>query len=222
MASSIWRKRGSIASPSIKGFINRAHGPIIDGLVVLAIGLSVGLYFGFSTDARQWAIEALGYGWAPMGLLVSVAIAALRYNHRILFVHWRRWIIGIAVVAICIGILSTIFPSDGALEDVSLGGIWGGYLGGTPLILAATKMAGIALVVPLIVKPKGAGMRYYRYARAALLVAQAALMYSCIGVRESARFIDRRARLLKYGMQSKTSRKDLLKMLVMGLSLIHI
>ena len=216
MASSIWRKRGDTASPSIKNLINGTHGSFIDGLVVLAIGLSVGLYFGFSIDARKWAIEALGYGWVPMGLLVSVSIAALRYNHRILFVHWRRWIIGATVVAICIGTLSTIFPSDGALEDVSLGGIWGGYLGGTPVIWAATKMAGIALVVPLIVRPRGVGVHYYRYTRAALRVVRAALMYLYIGVRESARLIGRRARILKYGMHRKSSPKDLIKMLVLG------
>ena len=216
MASSIWRKRGDTASPSIKDLIHGAPGSLIDALAVLAIGLSVGLYFGFATNAREWAIEALGYGWAPMGLLAAVTLALLRYNHRVLFTHWRRWIVAVALTAISIGVLSTIFPSDGALEDVGMGGVWGGYLGGTPVILAAAKMAGIALVVPLIVKPKGAGMRYYRYARAALLVVQVAVLYFYIGVQESARFIDRRARILKYGMHRKASRKDLLKMVVMG------
>ena len=139
MASSIWRKRSDTAPPSIKNLIHVAPGSLIDALVILAIGLSVGLYFGFSNDAREWAIEALGYGWVPVGLLVAVTLVTLRYNRHILFTHWRRWIIATALVAMSVGVLSTIFPSDGALEDVSLAGKWGGYLGGDPEILAAVK-----------------------------------------------------------------------------------
>ena len=216
MASSIWRKRGDTALPSIKDLIHGAPGSLIDALVILAIGLSVGLYFGFSNDAREWAIEALGYGWVPVGLLVAVTLFTLRYNHRFVFTHWRRWVIATGLAAMSIGVISTIFPSDGALEDVSLGGKWGGYLGGTPAILAAVKIAAIALVVPLIVRPKRAGTRYWKYTRAALLVLQVGLLYSYIGIQETARFIDRRFRILRYGMHRQASKKDLLKMLVMG------
>ena len=216
MASSIWRKRGDTASPSIKDLIHGAPGSLIDALVILAIGLSVGLYFGFSNDAREWAIEALGYGWVPVGLLLAVTLFTLRYNHHVVFTHWRRWVIATALAAMSIGVLSTIFPSDGALEDVSLGGKWGGYLGGAPAILAAVKIAAIALVVPLIVRPKGAGTWYWKYTRAALLVLQVGLLYSYIGIQETARFIDRRVRILRYGMHRHASKKDLLKMLVMG------
>ena len=216
MASSIWRKRGDTATPSIKDLIHGAPGSLLDALVILAIGLSVGLYFGFSNDAREWAIEALGYGWAPVGLLAAVTLVTLRYNRHVLFTHWRRWTIAAALAAMSIGVLSTIFPSDGALEDVSLGGKWGAYLGGAPAILAAVKIAAIALVVPLIVRPKGAGTRYWKYTRAALLVLQVGLLYSYIGIQESARFIDRKVRILRYGMHRKASRKDLLKMLIMG------
>jgi hypothetical protein len=216
VASSIWRKRGNTASPSIKDFIQGAPGSLIDALVILAIGLSVGLYFGFSTDAREWAIEALGYGWVPMGLFVAVTLVTLRYNRHVLFVHWRRWIVAAASVAISIGVLSTIFPSDGVLEDVSLGGIWGGYVGGTPVILAAAKMAAILLVVPLIIRPKSAGTRYWQYTRVALLALQVGVLYFYISVQQTARFIDRRVRILRYGMHRKASRKDLMKMVFMG------
>ncbi|MCH8800543.1 MAG: DNA translocase FtsK [Chloroflexi bacterium] len=216
MASSIGRKRRNTASPSIKDLIHGAPGSLIDALAILAIGLSVGLYFGFSNDARERAIEALGYGWVPVGLLVAVTLVTLRYNHRVLFTHWRRWTIAAAMAAMSVGVLSTIFPSDGALEDVSLGGIWGGYLGGTPAILAAVKIAGIALVVPLIVRPKLAATRYLRYTKTGLFGVQLGLICLYIGIQQSARFLDRRARILRYGMYRHASRKDLLKMLVLG------
>ena len=79
MASSVGRKRANTASPSIKDLIHGAPGSLVDALVTLAIGLSVGLYFGFSNDARQWAIEALGYGWVP-----GVYISSNRAMRRIL------------------------------------------------------------------------------------------------------------------------------------------
>ncbi|MAQ12471.1 MAG: hypothetical protein CL721_03815 [Chloroflexi bacterium] len=200
----------------IKPLVHRTLRAPIDVLTASAIGLSVCLYLGFSTDAREWAIEALGFGWVPTGLLVAVTLAMLRYNRSGLFTHWRRWVVACGSVTISIGILSTIFPSEGALEDVSLGGIWGGYLGGTPLVWAAAKMSGIALAVPLIVKPKGAGMHYYRYAKAVFLFVQIAALYAYLGLRGSARLIDQRVRILKSGMHSKVPRKDLLKMVVMG------
>ena len=218
MASSVGRKRANTASPSIKDLIHGAPGSLIDALVTLAIGLSVGLYFGFSNDARQWAIEVLGYGWVSVGLLVAVTLVTLRYNRHVVGVHWRRWIIATALAAMSIGVLSTIFPSDGALEDGSLGGKWGGYLGGTPAVLAYLKIAAIALIVPLIIRPKRAGLVYWKYTRNGLLAIQVGLLYLYIGIQESARFIDRRVRILRYGMHRKASRKDLFKMLVMGSS----
>ena len=216
MASSIGRERDKAASPSIKDLIHGAPGSLIDGLVILAIGLSVGLYFGFSSGAREWAIEALGYGWVPAGLLVAVTLVTLRYNRHVLFTHWRRLVMAVALAAISISVLSTIFPSDGALEDVSLGGKWGAYLGGTPAILAAAKMAAIVFAVPLVIRPKRFGIVYLRYAKVGVLGLQLGLLYTYLGLQNSARLIDRRVRILHYGMHRQASRKDLLKMLVMG------
>jgi len=216
VASSIGRERDNTASPSIKDLIHGAPGSLIDGLVILAIGLSVGLYFGFSSGAREWAIEALGYGWAPAGLLVAVTLVTLRYNRHVLFTHWRRLVMAVALAAISISVLSTIFPSDGALEDVSLGGKWGAYLGGTPAILAAAKMAAIVFAVPLVIRPKRFGIVYLRYAKVGVLGLQLGLLYTYLGLQNSARLIDRRVRILHYGMHRQASRKDLLKMLVMG------
>ncbi|MBT98877.1 MAG: hypothetical protein CL902_09655 [Dehalococcoidia bacterium] len=216
MASFIGRKRDDTASPSIKDLAHGAPGSLLDALVILAIGFSVGLYFGFSTDARVWAVEALGYGWIPLGIWIAVTLVTLRYNRHLVITHWRRWTIAAALVAISIGILSTIFPEDGALEDVSMGGTWGAYIGGAPMMLAVAKMAGIAVVLPLVVRPKGAGTIYLKYLRGGLLGIQVAVLYFYIGIQESARFIDRRVRILRYGMQRKASRKDLLKMVIMG------
>jgi len=218
VASSIGRERDNTASPSIKDLIHGAPGSLIDGLVILAIGLSVGLYFGFSSGAREWAIEALGYGWVPAGLLVAVTLVTLRYNRHVLFTHWRRLVMAVALAAISISVLSTIFPSDGALEDVSLGGKWGAYLGGTPAILAAAKMAAIVFAVPLVIRPKRFGIVYLRYAKVGVLGLQLGLLYTYLGLQNSARLIDRRVRILHYGMHRQASRKDLLKMLVMGAS----
>ena len=216
MASSIGRERDKAASPSIKVLIHGAPGSLIDGLVILAIGLSVGLYFGFSSGAREWAIEALGYGWVPAGLLVAVTLVTLRYNRHVLFTHWRRLVMAVALAAISISVLSTIFPSGGALEDASLGGKWGAYLGGTPAILAAAKMAAIVFAVPLVIRPKRFGIVYLRYAKVGVLGMQLGLLYTYLGLQNSARLIDRRVRILHYGMHRQASRKDLLKMLVMG------
>ena len=216
MASSVGSKRANTASPSIKDLIHGAPGSLIDGLVILAIGLSVGLYFGFSSGAREWAIEALGYGWVPAGLLVAVTLVTLRYNRHVLFTHWRRLVMAVALAAISISVLSTIFPSGGALEDASLGGKWGAYLGGTPAILAAAKMAAIVFAVPLVIRPKRFGIVYLRYAKVGVLGLQLGLLYTYLGLKNSARLIDRRVRILHYGMHRQASRKDLLKMLVMG------
>ncbi len=216
MASSIGRKRRSTASPSIKELIHGAPGSLIDALAILAIGLSVGLFFGFSRDAREWAVEALGYGWVPAGLWVAVTLATLRYNRHILFSHWRHWTVAAALAAMSIGVLSTIFPPDGALEFVSLGGKWGGVLGGAPAILAALKIVGMALVVPVVIRPRKAGLVYFRYARRGLSGLQLGLIYLFIGAHLGARYLDRRFRILRYGMHRNSSGGKLLKMLILG------
>ena len=216
MASSVGRKRRNTASPSIKELIHGAPGSLIDALVILATGLSVGLFFGFSEDARVWAIEALGYGWIPTGLWVAPTLVTLRYNRHVLRAKWRHWTVAAALAAISIGVLSTIFPSDGALEEVSLGGKWGRVLGGAPAMLAALKLSGIALAVPLIVQPKMAGRLYFRYLRMGLFGVQLALIYLYIGARQTARFLDRKFRVLRYGVHRQSSVRKLLKMLILG------
>ncbi|MEE8466272.1 MAG: DNA translocase FtsK, partial [Dehalococcoidia bacterium] len=115
-----------------------------------------------------------------------------------------------------IGVLSTIFPSDGALKDVSLGGRWGSVLGGAPAILATLKIAGMALVLPLVIAPKKTGGIYLRLARKGLSGFQLALICLYIAGHQSARFLERRYRILRYGMHRQSSGGNLLKMLVLG------
>ena len=218
MASSIGRKRHDTASPSIKEIIHGSPRSLMDALVVLAIGLSIGLLLTFSGGAREWTVEALGYGWVPVGLLVAVTLATLRYDRHILLIHWRRWIVAAALAAMSISVLSTISPSNGALEDVSLGGRWGSVIGGTPAILAAAKIVGMALAVPLIIMPKKAASGYFGYVKKGLIGFQLGLVCLYIGAHQSARFLDRRYRLLRYGVHRQSSSGTLLKMLVLGRS----
>lgn len=218
MASSIGKKRRDTALPSIKELIHGAPRSLVDALAVLAVGPGIGLFLAFSGAARQWTFEALGYGWVPAGLLVAVTLATLRYNRHILLVHWRRWIVAAALAAMSISALSTIFPSNGALEDVSLGGRWGSVLGGTPAILAAAKIVGMAFLVPLIIMPKRAARGYFGYAKRGLFGFQIGLICLYMGTHQAALFFDRRFRILRYGRHRRASAGSLLKMLVLGRS----
>ena len=216
MASSVGRKRRDTASPSIKELIQGSPRSLVDALAVLTFAMSVGLVLAFSEGAREWTIQALGYGWVPAGLFAAVAISTLRYNRRILFIHWRRWIVAATLAAMSIGVLSTIFPSDGVLKDVGLGGRWGSVLGGAPAVLAGFKIVGMALVVPLIVAPKKAGRFYLRYFKQLLSGIQLGLICLYIGAHRSGRFLEQRYRILHYGMHRQSSGGNLLKMLVVG------
>ena len=216
MASSIGRKRRSTASPSIKELIHGSPRSLIDALAVVAIGLSVGLTLAYSPGVRHWTVQALGYGWVPAGIFIAVIVSTLRYNRQILFAHWRRWTVAGALAAMSIAVLSTISPSDGALKDVSLGGRWGTVLGGTPTALAALKILGIALIVPLVVTPKKAFSLYFRYAKKALFGLQLGLLFLYFAGHQIARFLDRRYRVIRYGMHRQASRGSLVKMLVVG------
>ena len=200
MASSVGRRRRPAASPSIKDLIKGAPGSVLDALFILAVGLGAGLVFGYSTDAREWAIEALGFGWIPVGLWLATALVTLRYNRRIFLTYWRRWTAAAAAVAIVVGALSTVFPSDGILEDHSLGGKWGMEIGGTPLVLTAGKLLGLAVLTPLLLWPRRIGWVYLRNALKAFSLLQFSLVYFYMGCHHTAQYLDRRFRKLRYAM----------------------
>ncbi len=200
MASSVGRRRRPAASPSIKDLIKGAPGSVLDALIILAIGLAAGLVFGYSTGAREWAVEALGFGWIPVGLWLATALVTLRYNRRVFLTYWRRWAVAAAAVAIIVGALSTVFPSDGILEDQSLGGKWGMEFGGTPIALTAVKLLGIAVLTPLLLWPRRFGLAYLRNALRSFSLLQFSLVYFYMGCHHTAQYLDRRFRKLCYAM----------------------
>ena len=200
MASSVGRRRRPAASPSIKDLIKGAPGSVLDALFILAVGLAAGLVFGYSTGAREWAIEALGFGWIPVGLWLATALVTLRYNRRIFLAFWRRWTVAAAVVAIIVVALSTVFPSDGILEDHSLGGKWGMEAGGTPIVVTAGKLLGIAVLTPLLLWPRRIGWSYLRNTLKTFSLLQFSLVYFYMGCHHTAQYLDRRFRKLRYSM----------------------
>ena len=166
MASSVGRRRQSGAAPSIKDTTHAISGPARDGLILFTIAVAAGLVLYTITAAREWAVphlaQTLGLGWALVVLWTASVAIALRHNRRLVFSYWRRWITGAVAVALAVGVLSTIVPSDGPFEDTGLGGLWGLEVGGTPPILAAAKLLAIALLAPALLWPRSIGPAYYR------------------------------------------------------------
>ena len=153
-------------------------GTVADGIVLLVAGISAGVVFGSYSGARDWAVGVLAYGWAPVCLWLAAALLTLRYNHRALAVHWRWWVGLAALAAMSVGALSTVRPEEGALAEHGLGGDLGGVLGGTPIILGVLKLAGIAIVVPLLLYPWKVGTAYYRFLYRVWMLTANAMIYT--------------------------------------------
>ena len=143
-----------------------------------------GAYFYFFPDAREWMWQALGYGWAPVGLWILSAVFFLRYRPRMLARYWRRWGVAAAVVVLSLAAMSYAFPHRGPLEDVSLAGRWGMALGGPSLLpVGVTKMAAIVAFVPLVLYPRSVGPLYTRGLAGAWRWFQMAVGYAYLGIR---------------------------------------
>ena len=194
----------------------------VDALVVAAVVTVAAVFFYVSPDTREWTYQALGYGWAPVGLWAASAIIALRYSPRSLARYWRRWAVAAAVVALSIGVLSYFAPSDGLLEDVTMGGSWGLAVGGPRLLiddglpLGLVKMLAIVAVVPLALYPRAAGPLYSRgLVRVWRGLARAAV-YTYLGIRRAAsafgdvteRAREGRARRLEARAQRRAERAE--------------
>ena len=163
----------------------------VDALVVAAVVTVAAVFFYISPDAREWTWQALGYGWAPVGLWAASVVITLRYSPRSLARYWRRWAVAAAAVALSIGVLSYFAPSDGLLEEATMGGSWGLAVGGPTLIpLGLAKMLAVIALVPLLLYPRAAGPLYSRgIARLWRWLALAAV-YTYLGLRRAASAFD--------------------------------
>ena len=168
----------------------------IDALVVAAVAIIAAVFFYISPDVREWTWQALGYGWAPVGLWAIATVFTLRYAPRSLFRYWRRWAVAAAAVALSIGVLSYFSPSDGLLEEATMGGLWGVAVGGPRLFiddglpLGLAKMLAIVALVPLALYPRAAGPLYSRGLARAWRWLVLAAVYTYLGIRRAASAFD--------------------------------
>ena len=193
MARPVRRSRSG-APPSVKEIIRAGPGTVVDGLALVAFGLAAGLGFWLYPTGRHWALEALGYGWIPVGLWLSAGIVTLRYQRRALVQYWRRWAMAAAIVAVAIGVLSLFSSGDGILAKSSLGGNWGSVVGGTPVPVAVLKLAGIVVFAPLLLYPRPVGYSYLTALKRIGLGFQYTVAYLYLGSYRGAHFLARSMR----------------------------
>ena len=100
MAQSARRTRRDAPKTSLKDIIKAGPTSSLEALAFAAIGLGFGLGLGLSAGAREWSREALGYGWIPVAIWISAALATLRYNRHSVKAHWRWWVAAAALTAL--------------------------------------------------------------------------------------------------------------------------
>ena len=194
MARPAGRSRSG-APLSAKDIIRAGPGTVFDGLALVAIGLAAGFGLWLYPAGGSWALEALGYGWIPVGLWLFGGLATLRYQRRALVRYWRRWAIAAATAAVAIGALSLFSTGDGILAESTLGGNWGSLVGGTPLGVAVLKIAGIAVFAPLLFYPRQVGHSYLTALKYIGLSFQYIGAYLYTGGHRGAYYLDRGLRL---------------------------
>ena len=133
MASSATQGQ-SRASPPLSFSLRDSPWLYVDALVVAALAVVGAVFLFLYPDAREWAYQALGYGWAPVALWAASVVFTLRYMPRRLARYWRRWAVAAACVALALGGGSYLSPTDGLLEEVSYAGRWGFAIGGPTLV----------------------------------------------------------------------------------------
>ncbi|MCH7712431.1 MAG: DNA translocase FtsK [Chloroflexi bacterium] len=132
-----------------------------DALVLLAVSIGAAVVWRYS-PANEWAVGALAYAWVPVVLWTGAAALTLRFQRRFLLPFWRWWGLAAGAAAAVTGILSLIHPQFGLMAEVSLGGRWGGVIGGSPLALAVLKISAIVILTPLAMFPRHIGIFYGR------------------------------------------------------------
>ena len=163
---------------------------------MLAIGLGVGLLFGFYPQFRQATLEALGYGLIPTVLWVAAALITLRYQRRSLAKYWRRWVSAATLVAITLGVMSYFHPGYGIVGETSLSGRWGAVVGGTPLAMTVLRLAAICLLVPLLLYPRRVGSNYLRVLHKCGLALNYGVTYVYLGGYYVTSFVGQRVHLI--------------------------
>ena len=135
---------------------NKGYLPAL--LLPLAMALTLVLW----PTARDWELRALGYGWVPAVLWVTLFLFIARWRTNYIASGWRLWIASALAVIVSLQVLSMIDASSGVMATASFGGDWSQYLGGRPVALAAVKIAAVVLAAPLLVHPRWAGPVYKR------------------------------------------------------------
>ncbi len=190
------KQEQSGSPPSFPAALPSGPWLFVDSLVVAAVVTVAAVFFYISPDTREWTYQALGYGWGPVGLWAVAAVFVLRYSPRSLFRYWRRWAVAAAVVALSIGVLSYFAPSDGLLEEATMGGSWGLAVGGPRLFiddglpLGLVKMLAIVAVVPLALYPRAAGPLYSRGIARLWRWMVLGAVYTYLGIRRAASAFD--------------------------------
>ena len=167
-------------APTLSRRSRRGWGIAADGAALLALGLAAAALYAFARSLLESAWLGLGWGWIPAGLLLASILLLLRYRARLLAVRWRFLTLAAAAGVLAIGALSTIEPAYGRLEDASLSGEWGLYVGGQSLPLTALKLAAVAAIVPLLLYPRSLGPYCWR-----------GLVLAAVGLRAALRFLKR-------------------------------
>ena len=137
----------------------------IDLLAVVAATAAAGLTLVLYDGAQDWLFQTLALGWVPVVAWSLGTVIALRYWPTGLLRNWNWWLAAAGLTAMTIGVLSFFSPGYGIYSEVSLGGPWGAVLGGEPLWLGILKLAGMAVVVPLLAFPRVVGLGYLKGGR---------------------------------------------------------
>ncbi len=132
-------------------------------LLPILVALAPALAFTIPSPVADWAFQRLGFGLFPALAWFSVVVLLLRYRGIKEVWIWRALAGFGIIVALSLSILSLFEPNAGRLQEVSLGGSWGSYLGGSPLALGAVKALAILLAGPLLLYPKR-GLKAYSVA----------------------------------------------------------
>ncbi len=181
-------------------------------VLILAM-LGLGLMFLFWEASAQWAWARLGFAWIPAVLWPLSFLVVMRYRTIWIGVYWRDWV-GAAFFSLgAIGLLSLFTIDRWWLEDATLGGHWGTFLGGEPLSqksLGILKVVVLFAVVPPIVSPRLAGGVYKQAAKRCYLALRAGLLWMVnSGVPTAVRVVRSLPRPHRVWLRLKVARRNL-------------